>query len=618
MACIPSHTRLNFRELRELVWDGAGDFVRVRLVMVLVLQLTASVLTPLGPVALKLLVDKLTNHSQVGELSIGTLISLYILSQWLSRSLAEVRGLVYARAERRMFRTLSERLFQHVMRLPLRFHLDRQTGSINQILENGLSGYHMIMKNTVFTVLPVAAQLATIVIILLRFHQPIFLAIFCAAFVCYAVAFSIFTLRASTMARSASAAHINANAAITDNILNYETIKLFAAEAVVQDKVVDVLSRTEDRWVDFFRRYAYNGQGIAAIYATFLAIAVVYAANQVASGGMTIGDFVLVNTYMLQLMQPVEMLGYAVQEFSQGIAMLAKLLELFRERTEPALTSDTSEGGLSASRTSRVRIAAVESKDTQAGPEVRSTGELIFNNVSVSYRAERPILKEVSFAIPAGNTLGIVGPSGSGKSTIVRLLVRLIERDGGEILLDGVPTSRLSLEELRRAVAVVPQDTVLFDESIAYNIAFGRSGSTQKEVEEAARLAHLHDFIMNLPDQYSTRVGERGVKLSGGEKQRVSIARVAIKRPKIYVFDESTSSLDSHCEKEILRNLREISRSCTTLIIAHRLSTVVHADEIIVLDGGRIVERGTHSSLLRQDHRYAALWRAQQRGAAAA
>jgi ABC-type multidrug transport system fused ATPase/permease subunit len=249
---------------------------------------------------------------------------------------------------------------------------------------------------------------------------------------------------------------------------------------------------------------------------------------------------------------------------------------------------------------------------------VSGPGRLDFEGVSLSYRADRVILSDVSFSLPAGKTLGIVGGSGAGKSTLVRLLVRLVEPGSGRILLDGTPISGLCLARLRQAVAVVPQDTMLFNDTIGYNIAFGKAGSTQAEVEHAARLAHLHDFIVSLPDGYETKVGERGLKLSGGEKQRVSIARAAIKRPRIYVFDEATSSLDTTTEREILRNFREVSRFSTTLVIAHRLSTVVHADEIVVLEGGRIVERGTHAALICQNGRYATLWEAQQQGTVAA
>jgi ATP-binding cassette subfamily B protein len=577
----------SLREVVGLVWTQATPFVRRRLSAALLLLVIASVLTALGPVALKLVIDKFAGQSNGHAVSAVLLIGLYVLSQFLSRAIGEIRGLVYARAERRMFRTLSERLFSHVMHLPLRFHVNRQTGAISQTLDNGLQGYQLVLHHLIFTVLPVLAELGTVVVVLLGFNYPEFLALFCAAIVCYTTAFSFFAIRIAKAADTASTAHVASTAAMTDAVLNYETVKFFAAEHVVQDRLSQALMRTEDEWVGFFRRYAYNGLGVAAIYATFLAAAVLYAAHQVQQGRMTIGDFVLVNTYMLQVIRPVEMLGYAMQGFSQGMAMLRKMLELFHEQTEPMLTQD---------------------KEPLSGP-----GALRFDQVTLSYNPDRVVLKDVSFTLPAGKTLGVVGASGAGKSTIVRLLVRLYEPDSGRILLDGIPISELSLSQLRRAVAVVPQDTILFNDTIGYNIGFGRFGATQNEIEQAARLAQLHDFIMSLPERYETKVGERGVKLSGGERQRVSIARAALKRPRIYVFDEATSSLDSRTEQEILGNLREISKASTTLIIAHRLSTVVHSDEIIVLGSGTVLERGAHSQLLEHDGAYAALWQAQQR-----
>jgi ABC-type transport system involved in Fe-S cluster assembly fused permease/ATPase subunit len=579
-------------ELLRLIWSDATGFVKVRLAAVLSLVITASILTALGPIALKLVVDGFTGQTRGPPVSPLLLIGLYVLSQWLARSIGELRGLVHARAERRLFRSVSERLFAHLMQLPLRFHLKRQTGAINQTLENGLQGYQMILNHLVFTFLPVTAELGTIVVVLMRLAHPVFLGLFCGALVCYAAAFARAAKAVSRAAKTASAAHVAANAAMTDSILNYETVKYFTAESLVQEKVSQALARTEVEWVDFFRRYAVNGLLVATIFATFLAATVLYAAHEVQGGRMTVGDFVLVNSYMLQLVKPVEMLGYAMQGLSQGIAMLDKMLTLFRESPEAPPRAD----------------------DHRMLP---GAGELEFEAVSLSYTPDRSVLERVSFKVPAAKTLGIVGASGSGKSTVVRLLVRLLEPDAGRILLDGVPIASMSLRTLRQAIAVVPQEPLLFDDTIAYNIGFGKRGATQAEIEQAAKLAHLHDFILDLPEQYNTRVGERGVQLSGGEKQRLSIARAVLKQPRIYVFDEATSSLDTLSERGIIKNLQDLARSSTTLVIAHRLSTVVHADEIAVLDCGTIVESGTHAALLGRGGRYAALWTAQQGSVAA-
>lgn len=573
-------------EVAALVWSQSSSFVRRRFVVALVLVVGSGVLTPLGPVALKLIVDRFTGQQAASAISIGMLIALYVMSQWLSRGVGELRSLAYSSAERRMFRSLSERLFGHVMRLPLRFHLERQTGAVTQTLENGLQGYQRIVNHLVFTLLPVTVQLGTTAFILLRFDHFAFLGIFCAAIVCYGVAFSRFVSEVSVLAKAASAARVDANGAMTDSILNYETVKLFAAEDVVQDKVSRALAESEGRWVTFHRRSAVNGLIVATLYAAALGSSVIFAVHEVGAGRMTVGDFFLVNTYMLQVMQPLEMLGRAVQAIVQGTAMLDRMLQLFRQQPESLMPAGER-------------------------PDLTSQGDLEFRNVGVSYRSDREILSDITFHLPAGRTLGVVGASGAGKSTIVRLLVRLVEPEHGQILLDGVELSQIPLRTLRRAIAIVPQDTVLFNDTLAYNIGFGQSGSSRDDIEHAAKLAHLDEFVKRLPEGYETRVGERGVKLSGGEKQRVAIARAALKRPRIYVFDEATSSLDSRTEWQILQNLREISRRCTTLVIAHRLSTIVHADEIVVVDGGMIVERGTHQSLLRLQGRYAALWSAQ-------
>lgn len=579
-------------EFITLLWADATRFVKVRLLTVLALVVIAAVLTALGPVALKMVVDGLAAPNKDVAPSPQLLIGLYVLSQWLARSIGEVRGLVYARAERRMFRTVSERLFAHLMQLPLRFHLERQTGAINQILANGLQGYQMILHHLVFTLLPVLFELATVVLILGRLAQPVFLGLFCGAFLCYAAVFAYAVRTVARTAKSASAAHVAAIAVMTDSILNYEAVKYCTAEAHVQERLRAELTQTEVKWVRSCERSAFNGLGVAAIYAIFLFATAAFAVSRIEAHQMTVGDFVLVNTYMLQLTKPLEMIGFALQALSQGLAMLTKLLEVFREPPEPQ-RADTL---LPAS----------------------GSGQLEFESVSASYTPGRSVLKGVSFRVPAGHTLGVVGASGSGKSTVVRLLVRLLEPVDGRILLDGTPISAMSLQTLRQAIAVVPQESLLLDETIAYNIAFGRRGTTQVEIERAAKLAHLHEFILSLPEQYQTRVGERGVKLSGGEKQRLSIARAVVRQPRIYVFDEATSSLDSVSERQIVENLRELSLGSTTLVIAHRLSTVAHADVIAVLADGTVVEQGTHDSLLRRGGSYAALWAAQQKATVAA
>lgn len=583
----------SLREVLNLVWAEADAFVKRRLVYTLVLVTVASGVSALGPVALKLVVDGFTGQTKGQVLSAVLLIGLYVFSQWLARTVGEIRSLVYAGAERRMMRTLSERVFAFVMHLPLRFHLERQTGAVNQVLQNGLQGFQMISHTLVFTLLPVATELTTIVVVLRRINQPAFLGLFCCAIVMYAVMFTYAAATIRTVAKSASAAQVEANAVMTDAILNYETVKYFTAESVIQDRVGRALIETEHGWVNFYRRYAYNGLYVAGIFAAFLAVTILYAAGEVEAEHMTVGTFVMINTYMLQIVRPVEMLGYAMQSLSQGMAYLEKMVELFRETPEPFLAA----GGAPLS----------------IGP-----GRLEFEGVDLSYRPERKILTEISFKLPAGKTLGVVGGSGAGKSTLVRLMVRLVEPQQGAILLDGEPISELPLVTVRRSIAVVPQDTVLFAETIGYNIAFGKPGCSHEDVVRAAKIAHLHDFISRLPEGYDTKVGERGLRLSGGERQRISIARAAIKEPRIYVFDEATSSLDSQTEHGILANLQEISKTSTTIVIAHRLSTVSHADEIIVLDEGRIVERGTHASLIQEGGRYAGLWAAQQHGAVAA
>lgn len=578
--------------LVESARSTVSGFVKVRLVTVFLLVIAAAAFTAMCPVALKLIVDGVSGASSRTHASLAEIIAIYVLCQWLAKVAVEARGLVYARVEQRTLRVISERLFAHVMRLPLRFHLDRQTGAVSQTLGNGLEGARLLMHHVVFTVLPVCAELGTEIVVLGHLVSLQLLLLFCAAIICYSVIFCCSAGKAARAGRAAAAARIGVSAAMTDVLLNFETVKCFTAEELVQERISRELVRCEERWVSFYRQYSTNGVLVACVFATFLAATISLAATEVYNREITIGEFVLVNAYMLQLARPIEMLGFAVQGMIQGAAMLEEMKGLFRESHEKESAS--------------VRNV------------VDRGGAIVFAEVSVAYRAERPVLKKLSFRIEEGCTLAIVGMSGSGKSTVVRLLMRLLEPDSGEIEFDGAPISSLPLSDLRRAVAVVPQDSLLLNDTLRNNIAFGRPGATQDEIENAARVARLHDFILALPDGYETIVGERGIKISGGERQRISIARAVLRKPRVYVFDEATSSLDSRTEGEILSALQQISGSRTTLMIAHRLSTVVNADEIIVLEAGQVVERGTHGGLLRSNGKYAALWRSQREGTVAA
>lgn len=572
------------RVIYQIVWSEAELAVRIRLIAVACLVVAAAVLTALSPVVLKWMVDGFAAGNPK-SISPYALALIFALIQFLVRAMSEMRGLIYAGAERRTMRVLSENIFMHLMRLPLRFHLDRRTGAVSHSLDLGLQGYQMILHHLVFTVLPVTAELVTIVFVLTRLTPPTLVALFCAALACYGMAFGCATRVAASSAKTASTASIDASAKITDGLLNYEIVKYFTAELVVQDGVSRALRRAEGLWATFYRRHAKNGLLLAIIYGVVLCATLVMATGDVLGGQMTVGEFVLVNAYMLQVLRPVEMLGYALQAFAQGSAMLHKMLELFEQipETEPVIDRAAS----------------------------NCLNSIRFDNVTLSYNLGHRVLRSLNFEVAPGKTLGIVGASGSGKSTIVRLAVRLLDPDSGRILVGAVPINELSLAILRNAIAVVPQDTVLLNATIACNIALGRSACSIGELEAAAKLASLHEFIMSLPDKYDTLVGERGVKLSGGERQRLAIARAVIRRPEIYIFDEATSSLDSGTESEILRKVHEIARSSTTLIIAHRLSSVVHADEIIVLDAGRIVEQGLHQRLVSRQGVYAALWHAQ-------
>lgn len=577
------------REAIQLLASAADLYAKRRLLVALALVATGALLAALTPLALKMIVDGLSAPSTTYFAPTVLILLLYVVGQYASRCSTELRMMLHGHADQRLRRRISLRLFDHLIRMPMRFLLTQKTGAMGESAEQGLRGAQMVLQHGVYTIIPVSIEMLVVAVVLVQAGHLLYLAILGLSALAYAFAFYRWAEAVGESADQVSTRHIAAHAQFTDSLINAEAVKYFDAETTMAQRYDAALGQTESAWHRFFTSYAFNGILVATIFALSLGTSLMFAMRDVASGAMTVGGFVLIHAYVVRLVQPLELLGFAVRDISQGLSFLSSMLALLRERTE-------AHEKWPVTRTSPAR------------------GELIFADVSFGYRNERAVLKNVSFKVPAGKTVAIVGVSGSGKSSLIRLLFRLYEPDRGRILLDGVPISNMPLSTLRRSIAVVNQDAILFHDTIARNIGFGKCGASQCEIEDAARLANLHDSIMSMPDEYQTVVGERGLKLSGGERQRVAIARAALKRPVIAVFDEATSNLDSRTELEIVRNLAVLSNQCTTLVIAHRLSTIVDADEILVLNAGVIVECGSHDQLLAQDGQYAVLWRAQQSG----
>ena len=574
------------------MWPRGDIELRVRVVIAIVLLILAKIATVAVPAVFGRAVDALETGVTAGE-AVAVPIALllgYGLLRVGQQAFAELRDFVFAKVGQRAIRRIALKVFQHLHALALRFHMDRRTGGLSRAIERGIKGIDFLLRFMLFNILPTLVEIGLVCAILWSLFGFVFSAITFVTVSIYVVFTFMFTEWRLKFRRQMNDSDTEANTKAIDSLLNFETVKYFGNEAHEAQRYDSSMQRYEKAAVKSLTTLSMLNVGQGLIMAAGMTILLILSATRVADGSMSIGEFTAVNLYMMQLFQPLNFLGFVYREIKQSLVDMEQMFSLLDENREV----EDSPG---------------------AQPLNVPDGVVRFEHVSFRYDARRPVLRDVDFEVPAGNTVAIVGASGAGKSTISRLLFRFYDIDDGRITIDGQDIRDVTQHSLRAAIGIVPQDTVLFNDTILYNIQYGRPEASPSEVEEAARLAQVHDFVMSLPDGYNTRVGERGLKLSGGEKQRVAIARTILKDPKILLFDEATSALDTHTEREIQAALEQVSADRTTLVIAHRLSTVVNADEIIVLDGGVIIERGRHSDLLEQGGAYAELWQRQQAAA---
>ena len=538
------------------------------------------------PILLKQIVDSLDQRTAMLVVPLALLVA-YGALRLSTTVFTELREFLFAKVTQRSVRTIALEVFRHLHALSLRFHLARQTGGLTRDVERGQRGISTLINFTLFSILPTLVEIALVSAILIARYDWTFIAITGFALALYIFTTVLITEWRTNFRRAMNELDSKANTRAIDSLLNYETVKYFGNEAFEARRYDDSMQRWEQAAVKSQTSLSLLNVAQSSIIAAAVTLIMWRATVGVVDGKMTIGDLVLVNAFMIQIYIPLNFLGVIYREMKQALADMERMFALSAEHTE---VSDA----------------------PGAAALVVGDGEVRFEHVDFSYEANRQILFDLSFVIPPGKTVAVVGPSGSGKSTLARLLFRFYDVGAGRIAINGQDIRKVTQSSLRAAIGIVPQDTVLFNDSIEYNIGYGRVAATHDEIAAAADLAQIHEFVTSLPEGYATPVGERGLKLSGGEKQRVAIARAVLKDPRILIFDEATSALDSKSEKAIQTELRQIARDRTTLTIAHRLSTIVDADEILVLDRGVIVERGTHPALLAADGVYARMWRLQQ------
>ena len=583
----PEQHKPNWRIIAGL-WPYLTEF-RGRVVLALGMLILAKVATVSTPIALKYIIDYLDNSRGVDMLLWIPLMLVvaYGALRFGSTLFSELRDAIFARVAERAMRRVSLRVFKHLHQRELAFHLDRKTGGLARDIERGTTGISFLLRFTLFNIVPTLLEIVMVAgILLVAFNVSYVIAILISV-----VAYVIFSIKVTewriAFVREANSRDNQSNSRAIDSLLNYETVKYFNNERFEAEQYDQGLEKWEQARLKNRLSMAALNTGQAFIIGLSLIVIMGMAVREVAAGQMTLGDFTMVNAYLIQLFVPLNALGFVYREIRQSLVNVERLFGLLGDK--PAIEDAPEATALSI-----------------------NAGQVEFRDVHFSYNPERPILKGVSFNIPAGHTVAVVGASGAGKSTLARLLFRFFDINSGSISIDGQDIRHITQDSLRTAIGVVPQDTVLFNDTLYNNLAYGRPSASEAEVHHAAKQAHLEGFINSLPDGYATQVGERGLKLSGGEKQRVAIARVLLKNPPLLILDEATSSLDSISEQAILDALNAVKNQRTTLVIAHRLSTVRDADSILVMNQGEIVEHGSHSELLAKDGYYARLWLQQQ------
>ena len=554
-----------------------------RALIALACLVLAKVATVAVPLVLKEIIDVFDGKQEQLLVLPVALIMGYGVFRLLGSLFNELRDTVFARVRYHAMRELSKRVMQHLHNLSLRFHLERKTGAISRDLERGTRSVATLMNFMVFSIFPIAIEFTLVAFILLSNYAWIFAVITFGTVAIYVIFTFLVTEWRMHYRHDMNRLDSQANTHAFDSLINYETVKYFNNEALEQNRYDEILSEWEEVAVKSQSTMSLLNFGQGSIIAVGVTIILYFAASGVVDKSMSIGDLVMVNAFMLQLFIPLGALGIIYRQIKYTLADMDLVFKLLKQ--EPEIQNIDNASALNVSK-----------------------GAVKFEKVSFAYNEKRQILHEVDFEIPAGKTLAVVGYSGGGKSTLVRLLFRFYDISSGRILIDDQDIKRVNQDSLRESIGIVPQDTILFNESILYNIQYGNLDATEEEVKQAAKMAHIYDFIESLPDGWNSIVGERGLKLSGGEKQRVAIARTILKKPSILIFDEATSALDTGTEQAIQKTLKEISSDTTTLIIAHRLSTIVDADMIMVMESGKVIERGSHQQLLIKKGRYAEMW----------